>query len=155
MASLKERLEREISKYLSKHQRSGEAYEFNIKIRKVNIPDEVREKFSEVQIQDIYDFAASQRLKDFMDNLKPEFPWIRDWRQDGRSGGWLVIEPDAAALNDYGNIEDVRFAKKRFSDLDEIAARVMAAKSIFVNDMQSGEWWDVHPKKKKPWRPRG
>jgi hypothetical protein len=147
--AVKERLHR----YLSRHQSSGEAYEFGIKIRKVNIPDKVREKLSEAQIQDAFDSEASQRLDAFMEQLKDDFPWILRWRQDGRSGGWLVIEPDAAALDDYGNVEDVRFAKKRLNDLNEITRRVEASKRDFVDDMQSGEWWGVHPKKQF-WSPR-
>lgn len=157
MPSPKERLDQEILRrstdHLSKHQPSGEAYEFNIKIRKVNIPDEVRGKFSEAHITDIYEFAASQRLKDFVENLKTDFPWIHDWRQDGRSGGWLVIVPnDAVLLSEFG--KHVRPKMKRLKDLDEIAARVEEAKRDFKLDMESPEWWGISRSKKVPWNPR-
>jgi hypothetical protein len=155
-SSQKEHLERGLFGHLSRHQRSGEAYEFDIKIQKINIPDEVRERVSDSRIGAIFEVEASGRLNAFMDELKNDFPWIHEWRQDGRSGGWLVIEPDAAALDEYGNVEDVRFARKRLSDLDEIAARVEEAKKALKKDMGSSEWWGGRVKKvkKQDWSPR-
>jgi hypothetical protein len=67
---------------------------FNIKMYDVPDFQEIATKFgqSENQIaEDWYEHLRS-RLESWANDLMEECPWIKDWNQDGRSGGWLVLE---------------------------------------------------------------
>lgn len=137
----REKVSKEIQKYLSRHHGQGEAYDFNIKMRIVNVPDEVRERLTANQIDNIYNYEAGERLEFFMEELMSEFPWISAARQEGRSGGWLTVVPEDAVFDDYGNIQDLRHAKARLRALDEVDERVKEAKEAFKKDLESKEWW--------------
>lgn len=74
---------------------------FNIKI--YNTPDfkEIAAKHEKTEEQineDWWEFLKFT-LDGFGQQIMEECPWIRDWSQDGRSGGWLILET---------NIKDTR-----------------------------------------------
>lgn len=153
-------LERILSKYLSRHSAGQEAYEFNIKIQKINIPKEIRESVSEDDTESVYDIESKSRLVDFAEGLLNEFPWIHKWYQEGRSGGWLVLYPREEIFDDYGNVTDIDMAKRRHKDLIEISRRVLHAKGELIGDMESKGWWAERypqafriPRGVKEWRP--
>lgn len=133
---------KEIEEFLSSHNRRGEAYDFDIKLQKIYVPDSVRRRLGEEEINRVADDLAQSDLEAFMDQLKKDFPWIHEWRQEGRSGGWLTIVPDHAVMDDYGNVDDLRDAKKRLKDLYEIERQVEEAKDQHVADLESKKWWD-------------
>ncbi len=133
---------KEIEGFLSSHNRRGEAYDFDIKMRKVYVPAPVRKRMSEEAIDEIAQGLAAEDINAFMDQLKKDFPWIHEWRQEGRSGGWLTIVPEAAALDDYGRIEDLRYAKKRLNDLYEIEKQVEEGVNQHIATLESKTWWD-------------
>lgn len=133
---------KEIEEFISSHHRGGEAYDFNIKLQKIYVPDAVRRRLGEEEINRIAEDLARSDLEAFMDQLQKDFPWIHEWRQEGRSGGWLTIVPDHAVLDDYGNIDDLRDAKKRLKDLHEIERQVEKAKNQHVAALESKRWWD-------------
>lgn len=133
---------KEIEGFLSSHNRRGEAYDFDIKLRKIYVPDPVRKRMSEEEINDIAEQLAQSDLDAFMEQLQEDFPWIHEWRQEGRSGGWLTIVPDVAVLDDYGNVDDLRMARKRANDLNEIARQVDEGVRQHVESLESKKWWD-------------
>jgi hypothetical protein len=65
---------------------------YNIKIHRLNIPEEVEEKLSPQAIDNIIWSTAGWALEDFIDYLKSEFKDISSVFQAGRSGGWLHIQ---------------------------------------------------------------
>lgn len=160
MRMSKESLERNLSKYLSRHSAGQEAYEFNIKIQKINIPNEIRENVSEDDIESVYNFESRNRLLYFAGGILDEFKFIRVWSQEGREGGWLVLYPKEDVFDDSGKVTDLHIAKARLRDLDEIYRRAQKARSDFRRDMESGEWWAELfpgafriPRGVKEWRP--
>jgi hypothetical protein len=64
---------------------------YNIKIHRLNIPEEVEEKLSPEIIDNIIWESASLELDYLIDYLKSEFKDISSVFQAGRSGGWLHI----------------------------------------------------------------
>lgn len=99
--SKKDRLAEELDKYLSSRYRE-EAYEFNIKIMKVHVPEKVRKSLTESEVNDIFMHESAVQLEDFIDELRSDYSWISEWSQEGRSGGWLVIQPDDPVLGFNG-----------------------------------------------------
>ena len=67
---------------------------FNIKI--YDIPDfkEIATKYdkAEGQINDDWWEFLKFTLDGFGQQAMEECPWVRDWSQDGRSGGWLILD---------------------------------------------------------------
>lgn len=76
--------------------RDGE-FQFNIKLYGQDIPQRVRDNFDDGQIYMELSLILGDMLQSFVDkrkddaSLQADFPWIKYWRQEGRSGGWLVI----------------------------------------------------------------
>jgi len=65
---------------------------YNIKIYRLNVPEEVEKKLSPEVIDNIIWESASFELDNFIDYLKSEFKDISSVFQAGRSGGWLHIQ---------------------------------------------------------------
>jgi len=88
--------------YKSRHyQRFGqEAYDFNIKIYKINIPEIVRHIMSEDSIETNYQQAAESALDTFVSDLRHDYDWIFNWSTEGRSGGWLTLVTNDMAFVD-------------------------------------------------------
>lgn len=92
---------------------------FSIKIYGQGIPDDVREKldkYGSIFMEDAYstmqeDMQSS--LIDFMDGpegLMNRYKFITGWSQEGRSGGWLVLEiEDVNDSYDINNLLDSEF----------------------------------------------
>ena len=137
-------IEKEFEGFLSSHNRGGEAYDFNIKLRTIRIPDSVRQRLSEGVINQVAEDLHRSDLEYFMEELKKQFPWIHKWNQEGRSGGWLTIFPDHAVLDDRGNIydDDLPDARKRLRDLYRIEMRVKKGVKQHIATLQSKQFWD-------------
>lgn len=166
----KDEVEKEIQGYLSTHERlrsGGEMYDFDIKIqRRINIPDVVREikDWTESELSDHVESAMAEFLKDFVMALMERYPWIAEWAQSGRSGGWLVLRTENPVLDEYGRIlfdvegeskravsQALAPARKRLRALREIEGLVDRAKRDLVRDLESAVWWGITP---KDWRPK-
>ena len=74
---------------------------FNIKIYDTPNFAEIASEYnlSEEQIYEDWGEFLKLTLDGFAQQMMEECPWINDWSQDGRSGGWLVVET---------NIKDIR-----------------------------------------------
>lgn len=147
-----EELDREYENdYRSRHWKPNlgeEAYDFNIKIQKVWIPDKVREAYPEIEIEAKYNERAQLGLQDLVDDLKYKYDWIRDTWQEGRSGGWLVlVTPDPVF------IDGIRLGapRKRIKELREIDEIVTKAKKELVKDLENEGYWEISP---RDWSPR-
>lgn len=152
-------------KFLSRHEggrRWADSYEFNIKIYRVNIPDKVRDKLTEDEIQDIYDFESGAALDELTEILKHRFSWIDTTRTAGRSYGWLVLDAKDSVIerDDEGYLVATPEALERLEDLEQIAGIVNEAKRNFIGTLESYDWWAEAfpvlkwiPPGKKEWRP--
>ena len=136
--------------YKSRHyQRFGqEAYDFNIKIYKINIPEIVRHIMSEDSIETNYQQAAESALDTFVSDLRHDYDWIFNWSTEGRSGGWLTL-----VTNDMAFVDGIRIGvpRKRIRDLRDIDERLRIAKRIFIKELESEDFWEVGP---RDWSPR-
>lgn len=67
--------------------------EFNVKIRRrINIPDFVREKLSQHEIDEIWWEEAKQSRDQLRGALSRRYKWIGELAFVGRGPGWLAIE---------------------------------------------------------------
>lgn len=134
---------------------SKDGYNFDIKIQKVNIPDSVRGKLSEDEIEGIYNDNASFRIEELIDELKNKYRWIGDAGTAGRSSGWLVISDKDGTYSDlenesYDDEKDaIKEGKKKLRDVIEISEMVEEAVKSFKADMQSEEFWKNYTDSKK------
>lgn len=168
----KELLEKQFRGYLSKHNEArgagAEVYEFNIKMRRFNIPNIVYQLEDQDAIEDTVATEQEERLSAFGDELADAYPWISKWGVAGRSGGWLVVGSDEPVLDDHGKIPDgedessesrriklaranIATAEKRLDDLIEIENLLKEAKRKLVKDFSSMDWWGLGP---HDWTPR-
>lgn len=140
-----EELEEELRGYLSRHVRGpGEAYEFNIKVRRLNIPDRVREHLGEERLAVIVQNEMTDALTGFVDWSEGDFGWISGWEQAGRGGGWLVFhtnEPVLPVVNVHGEVEDVELAEQRLKDLNTIDERIRRSIDEMERDFASPRFW--------------
>lgn len=154
-----------LPKFLSRHEggeRGSDSYEFNIKIYRVNIPDKVRDKVTELEIQALFEFEVEQALEELTEVLKRRFSWIENIRTAGRSDGWLVLDAKDSVVerDDDGYLVATPEALERLEDLEEISGIVDNAKRNFVGTIESYGWWaEAFPvlrwllPGKKEWRP--
>lgn len=157
----REEVAKELQSYMSRHDDfTGESYEFNIKVRRINIPEGVRSVVGERAISDLIQTEMEFRLKEFIDDLKSEFPWIHNWAQTGRSGGWLVLEPDEGVMDEDGDIPSLPFGRRRAKDLQKVYDRVEYSLRQLEADFEAHDIWeDRFPEYKrargrKHWDPR-
>ncbi len=144
-----------IASYRSHHHPRKEAYEFNIKVGRIHIPEEVRQRVEEEQLENIVQNEMNDALTGFMDWLEGDFAWIGEWGQEGRSGGWLVLEPKDPVLTEYGEIEDIKEAHQRLKDLNEIDDRVRkGVRELETNLSSRKHWFQLVPLSRKHWDPR-
>lgn len=172
----REKLEKGLSRFMSRHTRDislregQEAYDFNIKVQKIDIPDIVRQLKSASEIDDVAETQMRARLTIFADALVETYPWVDDWYTTGRSGGWLTLVTDEPVLTDNWEIPrtDVPegpkewapahvlgVAARRLRELEDINLKIQDGISELIFDLESPSWWDVTPKdwmppKKKP-----
>lgn len=146
-----------LSRYISRHHDPGpgrEAYDFNIKIRKLDIPDSVRASMSAREIDEIFENESEDRLRSFADDLLWGFPWMEGWGQTGRSGGWLTVTTQEPVLDEgpeWPSPESLKAARKRLADLDSIRTVVNNAVSEFERELETEAFWGLEPEE---WRPR-
>lgn len=62
----------------------------------------MRKSLTESEVNDIFMHESAVQLEDFIDELRSDYSWISEWGQEGRSGGWLVIQPDDPVLGFNG-----------------------------------------------------
>ncbi len=160
MASASDELAQELQSYMSRHDSfTGESYEFNIRLGTINIPEDVQQNATQQSIDDIVQVEIGFRLKDFVVGLKTDFPWIYDWDQAGRSGGWLVLQPDYGVMDEDGTIPNLGKARSRLKDLRKISRLVQEGVQGLEEDLATIEFWvnvlpQYTPKSKKHWDPR-
>ena len=149
----------EFEKYLEeqRHGKSGD-FNFGIKIQKVDVPDWVREKLSENEIEDIYAEQQQRELEAFMEELPSDYPWIQEVTQEGRMGGWLVVSPGTDWVMDLRNILDgpyymdddswvddaaitIKSAEDVLKDVVAIDTLVRDSKRSFVQYVESDDFW--------------
>lgn len=150
----KEKLEKEIWRYLTPGY--GEAYRFNIKMPPIRLPEAMEKKLSDEKRADLVDHAMQEALEMFVEELIQNYPWIRSGDQEGRSGGWLVVQTDYGVLDDYGRIPSEEGqdegpkdwsplwqggARKRLEDLRKIDKEVRDAKKMLLDDMKTQAFW--------------
>ncbi len=157
--SSEEELLQDLQSYLSRHDSfAGESYDFDIKARGVNIPEVVHQHTSQQRIDNIVQTEMEFRLREFIDELKHDFPWVYDTAQAGRSGGWLVIQPDAEVMDEQG-IPHLESARRRLRDLEEISQRVKEGIRGLKEDLATLNFWSdrvsapILPSR-KDWDPR-
>lgn len=146
-----------IEQYLSRHRR-GEFYEFDIKVHRINIPDVVRERVPEGEIERVVQQEMQDDLQGFADWFRGDYGWIQGWSQEGRSGGWLVLEPREPVLNEYGEVEDLHDAHERLKALEEIDQRVRRGVRDLKRRLSSHAFWGeavpASQRSRKHWDPR-
>lgn len=125
-----------------------EAYDFNIKIRKVWIPEKVRSAYTEKEIQEKYDERARVAFEDFSDFIRNDYEWIGAISQQGRSGGWMVIETEDPA---FTGDQPLRVPRKRIMALRQIYEDLQKAKKDFVKELEDEKFWEISP---RDWSPR-
>lgn len=153
------------SKYIGKYP------SYNIKMYNIRIPDIVKNKLSDEEIEYNLQFIIEEVLKSLIDNLKKQFNWIIDIYQEGRSGGYLVLinyftEEELYNLIDTGkwlienksekeleddefnDVEDFLNQAKEFikisDDLITIYNIIEDAKIDFLNNIKNIDFWNLY-----------
>jgi len=145
--------------------------EFNIKMSSVNVPDEVLDKAEKLGVREQLDQYFWEELPDqlkfFVEWLQEDFPFIEDYYQEGRMGGWLLLklappvnyyEDDLNGIRqDFENLNmDVRDIKpairevknttkqleKRIKEIYRIARRVENGRKSLSKEMSSPKYWE-------------
>lgn len=152
----RDKIYQRLLKHISRHDpgRGGEAYDFNIRLREIYIPDSVRSAVTQGDIDYRVADESEGRLRSFAERLELEFPWIESWGQTGRSGGWLTIVTNDAVIDEapeWPSPESLKAARGRLADLDRIRDMVNEEVSAFERDLESEAFWGVEPEE---WRPR-
>jgi hypothetical protein len=145
-----EEVEKEIRKYISSNYRTRgpeEAYDFNIKVRLIDVPEIARHKFSEAEIDQHVQTAMADRLRGFANDLLSEYPCITDWQQEGRTGGWLVLITHEPAIDLYDEIQksELVSARNRLKDLFEIDNSIRENIKSMQQEFSSLKWWGIGP----------
>jgi hypothetical protein len=144
--SKKALLEKQFRGYLAKHRESTgldrEAYEFNIKMYRIDVPDIVRRINSPDAIGDTIQEEQEERLKLFVEAMKDAHWWISDWGRVGRSGGWLALMTYDSILDHNQEISgSLKAAEKRLADLVNIEGILKEEKKKLQKDFADPAWW--------------
>lgn len=82
--------------------------EFNVKIRRrINIPDFVREKLSQSEIDEVWWEEAGRTRDSLKDALSRRYKWIGELAFVGRGPGWLAIEDTGCGTRNWDTISKV------------------------------------------------
>jgi len=82
--------------------------EFNIKIRRrVLIPDFVRERLSEMQVDGLWVEEAERAKEELQGDLQRRYKWIGQIAFVGRGPGWLAIEDTGCRPRNWDTIGKV------------------------------------------------
>jgi len=125
-----------------------EAYDFNIKMQKINIPKVVRSAYSQDAIQRKYEVAAVGAVEGVKQYLEDKHDWIEKVLQTGRSGGWLTVVTERPVFLDEAKVSEMR---DRIADLRDIEKDLKIIKGDFIRDMESTDFWEIGP---RDWSPR-
>ena len=125
-----------------------EAYDFNIKIQKINIPTIVRRAYKEDEIQKRYEVAAIGTVEGVKQMLEDNYDWIEEVYQTGRSGGWLTVVTEIPVFRGEAKLSEMR---ARIADLQNIETTLKVVKGDFIRDMESTDFWEIGP---RDWSPR-
>ena len=136
--------------YEYQNRRDYGTYNFCIKVQKIDVPDSVRHRISEEELDERASWHAQCLLEGLIEELKEEFAWIETVFQDGRSGGWLAInEKDGLRyqLDTMNTLQDedlrdmLKTARARIKDLAKIEKYVKETVRGWVKDQESEAWW--------------
>lgn len=142
-----------------RHRTKG--FEFDIKLRFLHLPEEVREFLDDETIYDIFMDESRIRLELLIGELKEKYDWIEDIFIEGRSGGWLVIVPKYdlyeefiediyPAFVDFDSMDEedledffdmIRGQKKIFDDLAKIESKISKELKFFENELNNIDFW--------------
>jgi hypothetical protein len=170
-ASLKKELiERQFRGFMATHadavRSAAEAYELSIKMPRIEVPDVVRLTVSMDAIDERIQREQEERLEQFAVDMMEDYPWIKHWGVEGRSGGWLYFATNDPVLD--GNwqipagatIQDdpqdwapppIGAAETRLEDLIRIEKALKQAKAVLIKDFAYPAWWDDGP---QDWAPK-
>lgn len=146
----REEVEKWIKKYISGHHRpkaGEEAYEFNIKVRRIDVPEIAHHKFTNAEIDQQVQTAMAGRLGAFVADLMEDYPWIENWGQEGRTGGWLVLITHEPVIDLYDEIQksELVSARNRLKDLFEIDNSIRENIKSMQQEFSSLKWWGIGP----------
>ena len=96
--------------------------EFNVKTRRrINIPDFVRERLSESEIDDLWWEEAGRSRDDLGETLRKRYKSIGELRFAGRGPGWLAIEDTGCKSRNWDAIGKVveKFFKEFIASMED------------------------------------
>jgi len=92
----------------------GSQFQFNVKMYRINIPDEIKEHLSPEEISELIDIEIQVCFEEFKEEMHNSFVWLRDIYFAGRSGGWLVLD---CSNNIEITIDELERFKEEINDL--------------------------------------
>jgi hypothetical protein len=111
--------------------------EFDVKMRRVDIPDFARSELSTDEIDAEVADGVDAALYGLKLELKEKYKWVGKVGLVGRSGGWLVIEDAERGYGSDGETPD----PKRDDEWDEIQKMVSEGLADVVTSLESDEFW--------------
>jgi len=95
--------------------------EFDVRVRRVNVPDFAREHFSEDTLDDMWWQFADQHRKDLEYDLRKRYPWVGRTMFVGRGPGWLAIEDTVGRKRNWAPIADkvTRYLKNFVAHMED------------------------------------
>jgi hypothetical protein len=125
-------------------------FQFNIKVREDLTPPEwVREALTDEERWQKESDIASQELANMVDAgecdsaIQADFPWVKDWHQAGRMGGWLVLQHGSARRADaYEWDGETDEAIDLALDLELIERRVERGVKAYAEYVRSDDAWE-------------
>ncbi len=144
MARSRLEVEEGLRRYLDPHDTfREEAYQFDIKMRRIDIPPRVQEHVGDITINATVEAVMESRLSAFVEGMKARYDWIGNWAVAGRSSGWLVLESHDAMLDQDAELqpEDLPEARRRLRNLDEIDWHVRESKRELKRELGAVEFW--------------
>jgi len=162
MASLRslnrDELARALERYRSRHhQGREEAYDFNIKIHRVDLPRELRYgrygRENAVEVDEKTQRLYNDEFDDFTAGVGTH-EWVKHSYQAGRSGGWLVVlvKPGHEVWNEQGDLSvSLTAARRRLGALRGIEAGKNDGIRRIQETLSSRDFWGIP---KQDWSPR-
>ncbi|WP_422661604.1 hypothetical protein ACK8P5_26135 (plasmid) [Paenibacillus sp. EC2-1] len=157
-----------IQAHMGHHCRNGRDLQFNIRFNHFDAPEIIEKHWLrsgyewDQKYWDAYDEIIENELKgyigeDYEGGLSKLVPWFEDWRQAGRSGGWLIIkcdynfveiiDEDIPTYRDEGHLKDLEYAEDKIIDLamwiQYIEADIKVAQAGLQNWIKQEECWET------------
>lgn len=103
-------------------------FQFNIKLYGYVIPDKVRNNFDDSQIYQELQFILEDSRATLGENLMEMFDWIKSFRVEGRSDGWLMLKHRDKLT--YASLSEIyREFEENFDDEEEDVTDLMEFES--------------------------